>query len=251
MPLSPDDIRAKQFATVRFKEGYRLEEVDAFLDEIEAEIARLTSENAELRSQVAQALSADLAAMAAPAAAAVVVASDPTVEMARLLQMAEATAQARVAQAGDEAEAILLRARVDAQRSVEDTAAERAAQENSERFDSLAAGLPQILYMRRVDGEFEYLNEQFYRSTGLTAGALGHDGWLAAVHPDDIRAVNEAFERVAATGINEELRLRLRMVDGAYELFGGPLTRLDGRHGKDIKWIAGLVYPHERRAQYR
>jgi len=129
MPLSPDDIRAKQFATVRFKEGYRLEEVDAFLDEIEAEIARLTSENAELRSQVAQALSADLAAMAAPAAAAVVVASDPTVEMARLLQMAEATAQARVAQAGDEAEAILLRARVDAQRSVEDTAAERAAQE--------------------------------------------------------------------------------------------------------------------------
>ncbi|CAB5005667.1 MAG: DivIVA domain-containing protein [Actinobacteria bacterium] len=136
MPLSPDDIRAKQFATVRFKEGYRLEEVDAFLDEIEAEIARLTSENAELRSQVAQApvaasrpLSADLSAMAAPASAAVVVASDPTVEMARLLQLAEATAQARVAQAGDEAEAILMRARVDAQRSVEDTAAERAAQE--------------------------------------------------------------------------------------------------------------------------
>jgi len=135
--------------------------------------------------------------------------------------------------------------------NVERTLAERAAQENSERFDSLAAGLPQILYMRRVDGEFEYLNEQFYRSTGLTAGALGHDGWLAAVHPDDIRAVNEAFERVAATGINEELRLRLRMAGGPYELFGGPLSRLDGRHGKDIKWVAGLVYPHERRAQYR
>ncbi|MEI7678381.1 MAG: DUF4118 domain-containing protein [Betaproteobacteria bacterium] len=135
--------------------------------------------------------------------------------------------------------------------NAERTLAERVAQENSERFDSLATGLPQILYMRRIDGEFEYLNEQFYRSTGLTAGALGHDGWLAAVQPDDIQVVNEAFERVVATGIKEELRLRLRMADGPYELFGGPLSRLDGKHGKDIKWVAGLVYPHERRAQYR
>lgn len=143
MPLSADDVRAKQFATVRFKEGYRLDEVDAFLDEVEAEIARLNSENAVLRSQVAQAQahaaqapvayspppSAELSAMAAPVTTAVVVASDPTVEMARLLQLAESTAQARVSQAGDEAEAILMRARVDAQRALEDTAAERAAQE--------------------------------------------------------------------------------------------------------------------------
>ena len=143
MPLSADDVRAKQFATVRFKEGYRLDEVDAFLDEVEAEIARLSSENAVLRSQVAQAQasaaqaqvayspppSAELSAMAAPVTTAVVVASDPTVEMARLLQLAESTAQARVSQAGDEAEAILMRARVDAQRALEDTAAERSAQE--------------------------------------------------------------------------------------------------------------------------
>lgn len=135
--------------------------------------------------------------------------------------------------------------------NAERTLAERAALENSERFTSLAAGLPQILYMRRVDGEFEYLNEHFYRSTGLTAGALGHDGWLAAVHPDDIQTVNEAFGRVGAGGGKEELRLRLRMADGSYVLFGGPLSRLDGRHGKDIKWVAGPVYPHERRAQYR
>ena len=145
MPLSADDVRAKQFATVRFKEGYRLDEVDAFLDEVEAEIARLSSENAVLRSQVAQAQasaaqaqaqvaysappSAELAAMAAPVATAVVVASDPTVEMSRMLQLAESTAQARVSQADDEAEAILMRARVDAQRALEDTAAERSAQE--------------------------------------------------------------------------------------------------------------------------
>jgi DivIVA domain-containing protein len=35
MALTPEDVRNKQFTTVRFKEGYDLDEVDNFLDEIE------------------------------------------------------------------------------------------------------------------------------------------------------------------------------------------------------------------------
>ena len=36
MALTPEEVRNKQFTTVRLREGYDEDEVDAFLDEIEA-----------------------------------------------------------------------------------------------------------------------------------------------------------------------------------------------------------------------
>ena len=36
MPLTPADVRNKQFSTTRLRPGYDEEEVDAFLDEVEA-----------------------------------------------------------------------------------------------------------------------------------------------------------------------------------------------------------------------
>jgi PAS domain S-box-containing protein len=119
--------------------------------------------------------------------------------------------------------------------------AEKQAQEHSERFRLLAASLPQVLYMRRVDGEFEYLNEAFFRYTGLDAGLLGDAGWLAAVHPEDMERAGRACERVARSGNGETMQLRLRMADGRYEQFAGPLSRIEGTHGRDIKWVGSLA----------
>jgi len=56
MPLTPADVRNKQFSTTRLRPGYDEEEVDAFLDEVEAELDRLIQENEELRSKLAESL---------------------------------------------------------------------------------------------------------------------------------------------------------------------------------------------------
>src|ERR1044072_7783852 len=53
MPLTPEDVRNKQFTTVRLREGYDEDEVDAFLDEVEAELTRLLRENEDLRAKLA------------------------------------------------------------------------------------------------------------------------------------------------------------------------------------------------------
>ena len=55
-PLTAEDVRNKQFSTTRLKPGYDEEEVDAFLDEVKAELDRLTQENEELRAKLAEAL---------------------------------------------------------------------------------------------------------------------------------------------------------------------------------------------------
>ena len=62
MPLTPEDVHNKQFTTVRLREGYDEEEVDAFLDEVEAELTRLLRENEELRAKLAAATRAAAAA---------------------------------------------------------------------------------------------------------------------------------------------------------------------------------------------
>jgi DivIVA domain-containing protein len=54
MPLTPADVRNKQFSTTRLRPGYDEEEVDAFLDEVEAELDRLLQENEDLRAKLAE-----------------------------------------------------------------------------------------------------------------------------------------------------------------------------------------------------
>ena len=56
MPLTPADVRNKQFSTTRLRPGYDEEEVDAFLDEVESELDRLIQENEELRAKLAEVL---------------------------------------------------------------------------------------------------------------------------------------------------------------------------------------------------
>jgi DivIVA domain-containing protein len=56
MPLTPANVRNKHFSTTRLRPGYDEEEVDAFLDEVEAELDRLIQENEELRAKLAECL---------------------------------------------------------------------------------------------------------------------------------------------------------------------------------------------------
>src|SRR5215467_12167934 len=141
MPLTPADVRNKQFSTTRLRPGYDEEEVDAFLDEVEAELDRLIQENEELRAKLAEVLrgsKSSVPALSSPL-------SDPKPEMmapermeperrqpepvmmggmphiednmdtaARVLSLAQQTADQAIADARREADETLGRARREA-----------------------------------------------------------------------------------------------------------------------------------------
>ena len=65
MPLTPADVRNKQFSTTRLRPGYDEEEVDAFLDEVEVELDRLVQENEELRAKLAECMRGGKSAVSA------------------------------------------------------------------------------------------------------------------------------------------------------------------------------------------
>src|SRR5919199_575581 len=119
MPLTPQDVRNKEFSSQKgLRKGYDEDEVDAFLDEVEAELARLIGENSDLRSRV-QTLQQQLAAAqsarpertAAPPPVAVPQGEPVEQAALRTLQMAQRTADQTVAEARSEAEKITAEAR--------------------------------------------------------------------------------------------------------------------------------------------
>lgn len=81
MSLTPDDVRAQRFSTVRLREGYQMLEVDLFLE-------RVASSIADLQGQLAAA-------------------ADPTARAAEVLALAQRTASEHVEQARTAADAVV------------------------------------------------------------------------------------------------------------------------------------------------
>jgi DivIVA domain-containing protein len=165
MAMTPADVHAQQFTTVRMRTGYDMDEVDAFLDAVEAEITRLLAENDDLRAQLTQAQSRVLAAeqkaakapappapapaprqgsnvvevktpppapVATPAAvpAAPPVEATPASEQAlRMLELAQRTADETVSSARTEAYSIVSKAKEEARLVTADLDSQRIALE--------------------------------------------------------------------------------------------------------------------------
>lgn len=141
MPLTPEDVQNKEFTPVRLREGYDMAEVDEFLDEVEAELARLYRENEELREKLAAVTRGGPAASAepmpparqpqqkagpAPAAPAPMTGVSAHDAAAKVLALAQKTADELVADAKAEADRLLSDARSRAQQLDADTKAKSA-----------------------------------------------------------------------------------------------------------------------------
>jgi DivIVA domain-containing protein len=166
MVMTPADVHAQQFTTVRMRTGYDMDEVDGFLDAVEAEISRLLAENDDLRAQLTQAQSRVLAAEQraakapappappapaprqgsnvvevktpppAPVATAAVEPSAPPVEATpaseqalRMLELAQRTADETVSLARTEAHSIVSKAKEEARSVTAELDSQRIALE--------------------------------------------------------------------------------------------------------------------------
>jgi PAS domain S-box-containing protein len=116
-----------------------------------------------------------------------------------------------------------------------------SASTNAERVDMLAATVPHIWSMRRGGGKTEYFNAKLYEITGMPHGSLDGEGWTNAMHPNDAELVDAISRRVEETGVGEEIRVRLRLADGAYHSFDVECSRLEDKHGKVIVWSGPLA----------
>ena len=160
MPLPPEEVQNKEFTTVRLREGYDMQEVDDFLDEVETELSRLYRENDELREKLgAVTRGGSAAGSAAPVVEAPVEpvreaptpppsagfapggSAEPSDAAAKVLALAQKTADDLVADAKSEAERLLSDARsrseqMDSETRAKTSKLEAEARQRAESIES-------------------------------------------------------------------------------------------------------------------
>jgi DivIVA domain-containing protein len=148
MPLTPADVHNVAFKKPSIgKRGYDEDEVDAFLDVVEAELSRLIEENADLTSRLAEfegggkpaprpvAAEAPPAAAAPPAPAA---SGNGHVQAARLLGLAQETADKLTEEAKAESERLLADAKSHSEAMISDATTRAEAAERDSRIKAEA-----------------------------------------------------------------------------------------------------------------
>jgi len=166
MPLTPADVHNVAFSKPPIgKRGYNEDEVDAFLDLVETELARLIEENADLRQRVSE-LDAEVVSgrsggvqptqtmpvyeaeperePSAPAVAQVVspsITEEQAVKAARVLSLAQDTADRLSASASEEAHRLVSEAQANADQIVSEAryVAETTVNDARQRADAMLA----------------------------------------------------------------------------------------------------------------
>lgn len=115
-------------------------------------------------------------------------------------------------------------------------AAEEASLERERRFTALANAVPQLVWVNSPDGSVEFLNEGWYRFTGVSGGTRPQDGF-EFMHPQDRERAMRRWQRALRSGAPYEDEFRLRSADGTYRWFLARATADRDPGGVILRWF--------------
>src|SRR5262249_14287895 len=116
---------------------------------------------------------------------------------------------------------------------------ELALQESETRFRNLADAIPQIVWVARLDGHVEYINQQWCDYTGLSLEQTKDREELARViHPDDREQALGQYDQALAQGTTYQHEFRLRRAsNGTYRWFLGRAVPIQDKQGHVLRWF--------------
>jgi PAS domain S-box-containing protein len=132
---------------------------------------------------------------------------------------------------------ILLRAESERQSAL------AAVRLSREHFQAFAAHVGDVIYMKRIGGGFEYVNEIIANITGVAAEDLIGDQWLSVMHPEDAASIVEQMALVLESHQPTLSEFRLRRKDGQYVSFEGKLSAMEDQRGVMLKWTGSEIKP--------
>lgn len=95
------------------------------------------------------------------------------------------------------------------------TRVESALHESEDMFRSLSQIAPVGIFLLDRRGNFFFVNDQWCRIMDIALGETAGRGWLAAIHPDDRRAAEEAWQAFLTRGDEITTEQRLLHKDGS------------------------------------
>ncbi|HZH01941.1 MAG TPA: ATP-binding protein, partial [Flavisolibacter sp.] len=122
--------------------------------------------------------------------------------------------------------------------------ARKEIEESENRFRTLAETLPQMIWMRNMDGQIEFGSKKWELYSGINDVSKA---WLAMVHPEDWKAIMDAWEQAVATNRAFRYEVRLKSKEGEYRWHNASGEPVRDETGKVIKWIGALTDIHEQK----
>jgi hypothetical protein len=120
--------------------------------------------------------------------------------------------------------------------------------QSEERYRYLAEAIPQLVWTTNANGECDFFNQNWCEYTGLTLEQSLGSGWLAALHPDDIKNANEVWSNAVkdSTIYKNEYRFK-RASDGSYRWQLARGLPLKDEQGIVVKWFGTCTDIHEQK----
>ncbi|MBU1820762.1 MAG: PAS domain S-box protein, partial [Bacteroidetes bacterium] len=119
--------------------------------------------------------------------------------------------------------------------------AETALRESETRFRTLAETLPQLIWVRSMDGNIEFASKSWEDYTGIGDMRVA---WETMTHPDDRAPIMRVWQMAMEVGLpfRHEVRLKSREGEYRWQYAVGEPVRDDS--GKVVKYIGALTDIH-------
>ncbi len=114
-------------------------------------------------------------------------------------------------------------------------------EEQARAFQTIAEGIPEILWTARPDGAIDWYNRRWYEYTGQSPEAAAGWGGTAVNHPADLDRVSARWRHSVASGEPFEVDGRLRRHDGVFRWFLNRALPLRDAQGAIVRWCGTSV----------
>lgn len=132
--------------------------------------------------------------------------------------------------------------------AVERARAENELRDSELRFREVVEVSPQLVWVGRLDGSVEFVNDNWITTTGVAPEGKDHRSMLfAATHADDADRLSDDWQAAEARGGAFEGELRLRQRAGGYRWFLVRIVPLNDGAGSVLKWFGVATDIDDRR----
>lgn len=123
----------------------------------------------------------------------------------------------------------------------------QALLESEHRFKTLFNNAPVGLFLTDADGNCRLVNRTWTEQTGYTNSAARDQGWIAALHPDDLQDVMVEWNACIETGQPFRREFRFKKPNGETRWVAGETIRLQTESGKTTGFLGTTTDVTERK----
>ncbi|MBF0519265.1 MAG: PAS domain S-box protein [Nitrospirae bacterium] len=118
---------------------------------------------------------------------------------------------------------------------------EEALRKSEDLFKTLATVAPVGIYQSDAKGQAIYVNERWCDMTGMTVEESLGNGWVKAVHPDDLSLVTEEWRRSVSTLVSFKSIHRFRHTNGKIILAYVLAHTYCDKHGNYAGYVGAIM----------